>query len=236
MDAKSLSSSAWKAFAAKNKIKDTGLQQALATLEKTGEKDHEALGKACDEVASQAADLKKTKEAAGNPAVSMYLVKTIAAADGRKKQAAAGAAQAAKEDKASAKEEKPGKEEEDEEKGGDYGTQLMKGLKKVKAGNGKPLPVLICDARPLPAIMIAQQITGKHREALSKETGSKHFHKVGSCRYEHGAFVLDTGQSVPGLSKRIQLAVKDATGKKFKFIHGGETDETGEGDETDAGG
>jgi hypothetical protein len=249
MDAKLLTESGWKAVVSKFKIHDNGLQRALASLEKLDEKDFDAQLKALDSVDSLATSLKKSKDIAANAQVVKYLENVIDAADASSKEAKAAAAaaekqaaqakkaeeQKAKEDKA--KGDKDDKDDdEDEEEEGDYAGRLLKSLMKVRSGN-KALDFIVCDARPAPAIMVAKRITPKHKQELTEITGgSKRFLPIGSCHFEGGGYVFSTPNAVPGMARKIQLAIKDHTGKKFKVVYGGESADEDDGGKPAAGG
>src|SRR5258708_4552966 len=116
MDAKLLTESGLKAILSKHKVKDNGLQKALAAYEKLDE----------DE-----------------------------------------------DDKDKDEDDEDGEEEE-----GEYGDRLLTAFKKLKTLNGEPMDFIVCDARPLPAIMVARRVTSKHRKELTELTdGSKKFHR-----------------------------------------------------------
>jgi hypothetical protein len=244
MDPKLLTEGGWKTVASKYKVKDNGLQRALASLDKLDDKDYEARRKAIDSVDSLATALKRNKEIAANAPVVKYLEDVLKAADAAGKQVATEAAAAEKEaaqakkaEEQKAKEEKAkgdkdskddDDEDEQEEEEGDYSARLLKALMKVRSGN-KALDFIICDARPAPALMVAKRITPKMKQELTEITGgSKRFLPVGSCHFEGGGFVFSTPNAVAGLARKIQLAIKDHTGKKFKIVYGGESaDEEG---------
>ena len=238
MDPKLLTESGLKAVLSKNKIKDNGLQKALAAYEKIEDEKYDDRLQQLAQVSKLATAFKKDKEVAANEQVARYLEDLLDAADRQEKQLEKDKATAKK--TAAAKKQKEDKEKEDdeeddkEEQEGEYGDQLLTAFKKVKSMNGSPMSFIFCEARPLPAIMVARRISSKHRKQLTEITGgSKKFLHVGTCHYEDGKYVFTTDQKVPGLVRRLQLSVKNYTGKKFKFLHGDETagDEDGEGEE-----
>jgi hypothetical protein len=233
---KALTESGLKALLTKHKIKDNGLQKALAAYDKLDDNAHDECLKGIAHVSKLAEALRKSKEVKGNDDVADYLDEVIDAAsseekDLEKEKAAAAKADAAAQKKAQKKEEEEeeededdDEEEDDEEEEGDYGERLLTAFKKLKTLNGKPLTFIVCDARPLPAIMVAKRISTKHKDELSEITGgSRKFSKKGSCYFAKDHYVLELPQAMPGLARKVQKAVKNHTGKKFKFSHGGET-------------
>jgi hypothetical protein len=236
MDPKLLTESGLKAVLSKNKIKDNGLQKALAAYEKLGDDEYDDRLQQLAQVSKLATTLKKDKEVAANKQVVRYLEDLLAAADSEEKKLDKEKAAAKK--TAAAKKEKEDKKKEDddeddkEEQEGEYGDQLLTAFRKVKSMNGSPMSFIFCEARPLPAIMLARRISSKHRKQLTEITGgSKKFLHLGTCHYEDGKYVFTTDQKVAGLVRRLQMSVKNYTGKKFKFLHGDETaDDDGEGE------
>src|ERR1043165_9123506 len=73
MDPKLLTEAGWKTTAAKFKIKDNGLQRALADYQKVDDDDHDGQIEAIEEITKLATTLKKTKEVAAASAVAKYL-------------------------------------------------------------------------------------------------------------------------------------------------------------------
>src|SRR6266404_2969102 len=73
MDPRLLTESGWKAMAQKWKVKDNGLQRALATYEKLDEKEHAERLKAIGSVSQFAGALGKKPEVAAIPIVANYL-------------------------------------------------------------------------------------------------------------------------------------------------------------------
>jgi hypothetical protein len=237
MSNKYLTESGLKAILAKHKVKDNGSLKVLAAFEDVDDDDHDELLMQAAQVGKFAAALKRTKEVVANKTVSDFVQEVIDAAiaaekEARKNAEAArnGAAKQQKADKVKEKEDEEDEGENDEEEEGGYGERLMSAFKKLKSMNGKPLAFIVCDARPLPNIMVAKRITPKHKEELTELTGgSRKFLKVGSCHFADDQYFLEMDQTVPGLARKVQKAVKVHTGKKLKFSHGGET----AGDEED---
>ncbi len=223
MDPKLLTESGLKAVLSKHKIKDNGLQRALAAYDKLDDDAHDDCLETIAQIGKLAAALKKVKEVAANDAVVEYLEDLLDAADSEEKEVTKAKAAAEKEaSKKGDQDEDEGEEEEEEE--GEYADRLLSALKKLKSMSGKPMKYLVCDARPFCGLMVARRISPKHKEELTELTGgSKKFLHIGECNFENGAYVFTSEQSVPGLARRLQKAVKNHTGKKFKFAHCGET-------------
>jgi hypothetical protein len=121
MDSKLLTESGWKATALKFKVKDNGLQQALAAYEKLDDDEHADRLKAISAVSLQAGNLKKAKEVAAVPQVAKYLADLLSAAESDRKQIEAAAAKASASKKAEAQEKQDAdKDEDEEEDNGDY--------------------------------------------------------------------------------------------------------------------
>ncbi|MEI9893459.1 MAG: peptidoglycan-binding protein [Chthoniobacter sp.] len=245
MDAKLLTESGLKAILSKHKIKDNGLQRALAAYDKLKDDEHDACLEQLAQITKLATALKKAREVAENKAVVDYLNDVLDAKDDEEKDVEKDKEAAAKTDAANKNaqkkkdENKNDNEEEDEdedeedgpseEEEGDYSSQLVTAFAKTKSLNGSPLSFILCDARPFPAIMVAKRISSKHRKQLTEITGgSKKFLHIGSIHFEDGKFVITTDQQVPGLARRVQASVKNYVGKKYRFAHGGETTDDGE--------
>jgi len=96
MDNKLLTEKAWKDLAQKLKVKDNGLQRALATYEKLDENRFADRMKAIVAVGQLAGNLKKAKEVAAIPEVAKYLTDVAAASETERKQIEAAVAAEAK--------------------------------------------------------------------------------------------------------------------------------------------
>src|SRR6266498_5119174 len=79
MNPKLLTESGWKATAVKFKIKDNGLQRALAAYEKTEDHKHDELIKQIALAKQLAVNLKKAREVAAEEAAAEYLTDLVAA-------------------------------------------------------------------------------------------------------------------------------------------------------------
>src|SRR6266446_7492679 len=148
MDQKLLTESGLKAMLSKHKIKDNGLQKALAAYDKLDDDAHDDCLETIAQIGKLAAALKKAKEVAANKAVAEYLEDVSDAADAEEKEvtkakAAAQKTEAANQKKAEKEKDKDddedGDEEEDEEEEGEYADRLLTAFKKLKSMGGKPM-------------------------------------------------------------------------------------------------
>src|SRR5262249_28650461 len=159
--------------AAKFKVKDNGLQKALATHGKLYEDQHDELLDTLGEVKRLALILKKSKEAAANPALAKYLTELIAETDGELREVNKDKARTGKDAKASdaAKrdqddDEEGGDEDENEEEEGQYAELLTRSLQKLKSNKDLAFQFIVCDAKPQSAVMVAKKITPTIKEML----------------------------------------------------------------------
>jgi len=242
MNPKTLTETGWKAILTKNKIRDNGLQKALAAYQDLDEDDHDERLKGIALVAKLAGQLKRIKEVAENKDVIKYLNELEDAADAAdaeerdvaKEKAATAKTEAANQKKAQAEERQRQKDEaeeededgEDEEICADYAEGLLTALKKLKSMRGKTMEFIVCDARPFCGLMIAKRITAKHKAQLTEVTGgSKRFLQIGTCRADGDTYIFETDQSSTGLTRKLQMSVRNFTGKKLKIIAGDDAPE-----------
>jgi len=232
MDPKLLTESGWKTLASKWKVKENGLQRALAGYEKLDSKEYDERLKTIDLVSKLADALRKTNYVTYVPVVAKYLDQVVDAADSQKseitqakvfaqKQQAAAASAQKKADDAQSKEHK--QEEEQEAK---YEVKLLAAFAKLKSSKGLAYEFILCDARPLCAIMVAKKITPRHKEELTKITdGGKRFLHPGTCQFENGKFAFTVDQPVAGLARKLQASILHFTGKKLAILVGLESAE-----------
>jgi len=242
MDPKILTEAAWKAHVIKFKLKDNGLQKALAAFEKLDDKAHEELAQAAALISKLAASMQKVKEAAANATVLKHLKDVTAAADADRKNAEADAKKQAGADKQKEKDDKDKGDDDKDDKGdkddkddkemGDFKAQLTAALAKLKGSKDLSFEFVVCEAKPVWGVHIARKITPKHKEDVTKATGGKHFLKPGTCHFEQGKLVLALEDKVSGLAQKIQAALKSFTGKKYGVKVG---DESAGGDDDDTG-
>jgi hypothetical protein len=91
-----LDSKAWRTLSTKFKIKDNGLEKALASFEKLGEEAHEESLKAVGVITQLASTLKKAREVVTVPPVVKHLGELISAAEAQKNDIIKRKAEAAK--------------------------------------------------------------------------------------------------------------------------------------------
>jgi peptidoglycan hydrolase-like protein with peptidoglycan-binding domain len=235
MDSKFLTESGWKTVAQKSKLKDKDLQQALFFYETLEEDDHEMLLKSLTKISTLAGSLKRSKELAESKEVTKYLGDVAAAAEAEKNNVAKAKAQSAKMEamtlkkaEAAAKQRGAEEEGEEEEEEGEYADLLLKAFQKLKGAKDVVYEFIVCDAKPHCGVMIAKRITPKHKETLTKVTGSKRFLHTGTCQFQDGRFVFGMEQPVSGLARKLQESIKNYVGKKLPIMVGNESVEEGE--------
>src|SRR3954462_8350035 len=180
MDSKALTESGWKSMAGKYKVKDNGLQRALANYEGTDEEDHSERLKGIAKVNQLAAALQKSKDLAGNDAVTDYLDAVQDAADAEQREIARSKQTATKAEAEAKKQEK----EEDA-----YEAKLMAALQKLKSSSGLSFEFLVCDGPEQCAVIVAPAIGSPHKAQLTRLTGGgKRFFGPGICRFEDGKY------------------------------------------------
>jgi hypothetical protein len=237
-DPKMLSQNVWKTMSAKFKVKEPDLQKALAEYDSLGDDEHDELLACATEIKKLALEFKKSKEVAANSALVKYLAEMVSAAEAEQRDVTKDKAQAEKENATRKKaEEQEGDEDEEQEEEADYKGMLTAALRKLKGAKDVSYQFIVCDAKPHCAVMVAKRISTKHREELTKITGSKRFLHLGECRFDDGHFVFSTEKPVPGLARKLQDSLKHHTGKKHPIMVGTETadsDEEGEAEGADA--
>jgi Rad3-related DNA helicase len=231
MDSKLLSENDWKAIVQKYKVKDNGLQRALANFEKLDEKEHDDCLKAIGLICQLATNLKRVKEVVDNEDLVENLDDLTSAADDEKREILKAKALAEKTAKAAAatatREQAESDKEEKEED--NYVARLTSALQKLKGSRGVSYEFIVCDARPHCAVTVAKQITSSHKAELTKVTdGSKRFLHTGTCSFEDGKFNFVMERPASGLARKLQDSIKNFTGKKFPIVVGPETAEEDE--------
>jgi hypothetical protein len=236
MDPKLLTENGWKAIAVKSKVKDNGLQRALAAYEKLDEDEHEDRIKGISTVSQLAGALKRAREVAAAPEVGDYLDDVVGAAESEKReiikakavaektQALAAKAEFAAGKKAEAEEKKRKQDEEEEEAADDYRTRLMAAFQKLRSARDLSYEFIVCDAKPHCGVMVAKRITSRDKEELTQITGgSRRFLHPGTCQFVDGRFDFRMEQPVTGLARKLQDSIKNFTGKKLPIIVGVES-------------
>src|SRR5947207_2780168 len=118
MDPKLLTEHGWKTTAVRCKIKDNGLQRALASYENLEDHEHEDRLKAVSSLTQLAGSLKKAKEVTASPEVLKYLAELLLALQAEQREITKAQALEARTEATNAKkeaEEKKRKEEEAQE-------------------------------------------------------------------------------------------------------------------------
>jgi len=105
----------------------------------------------------------------------------------------------------------------------EYAQTLAGALQRLKSAKDTSYRFIVCDAKPHIGVMVAKQITAKHKEELTKATGSKRLLASGECRFEDGHFVFTPENPVSGLARKVQAAVQFHTGKKYQIQVGSES-------------
>lgn len=257
MDLKTLIEANWKGIVAKFKLKDNGVQRCLANYAKLKDDQHDEVIDGLNELIKLATTLKKAKEVMAAPPASKYLDEMLKAAQSEKSEVVKAKAAAEKAEIAEAKSEaaqakvealkakaeaeaaqrEVEEDEEDEgEEAGDYVEKLKKALNNLK-GARQPYHFLVCDAKPLCAVLISKQlISAKQRAELTGVTGgSKVFLKPGTCQRDGNTLIFDLPKPPVGLATKIMKSLKSHTGLKFKVMVGNESAEEAEGEPVTAG-
>jgi len=238
---------AWRAVSGKFKIKDNGLEKALAAYEKLADDAHDECLKTIGTISQLANALKRAKDVSSAPEAAKYLAGLATAADKEKNDVAKAKAEADKAqiaadkakvaaekaqlvadkakaaaDKAEADEKKESDEDEPDDKEGGLKALIVSMLQKVKTAQpDSPYHYLMCEAKPFPFVMIAKQINASHRKILEKASGgSKRFLKPGTITFEDGHFCFESDKNIPGAAKRVQGFLKNLTGKKYPVMFG----------------
>jgi hypothetical protein len=252
-----LNPASWKAVAVKFKIKDNGLERALASYDKLADDAHDECLKAIATVTQLANTLKRAKEVVTASEAVKYLNGLTSCADHEKSevtkaQAAAQKAQeaadkakaasdkaqqaadkakaAADKAEADAKKKDEGETEAQVQARGDYKDLLLSLIQKVKTAKDVVYKYIICDTKPHVGVMIARQIGPGHKAMLTKLTGGKKFTKINDVTFENGHLVFAADDPFQGGARRIQESLTFFVGKKIPLIFGGEhaaDDETG---------
>jgi len=236
-DNKELNDAAWKNLAQKNKIKDNGLQKALATYADLEEEDHEQRLKCVASILQLASNLKKAKEVAANSEVVKYLANVISAADSEKavvtKEAAAAAkaeVEAKKKADAAARkdaEDEDEAEDEEDDETADSITKLKNALRTLRTAKA-PYFFLVCDVKPYGMIISKKDIrknSQARKELAALAGGSTRPPKFGDCWFDNGKLVFEMEKPPSGLARILQKWIKENTGLTVKVMVGTESAE-----------
>ncbi len=225
MDTRLLTESGWKTTATKFKIKDNGLQKALAAYEKLDDNAHDECLKGLAMVSQLAGALRKSREVAANPATAKYLADLCSAAEAERsdvmKAKAASVKAAAMSSKQADADAEAQSGRDDKQQAGDYSATLLAALQKLRGAKGASCEFVVCDAKPV-VVTVAHKITAQHKAQLTELTGSKRFLPVGTCSFQDGKFCFTMEQPVAGLARKLQDSIKNFTGKKLPIAAGAE--------------
>lgn len=106
------------------------------------------------------------------------------------------------------------------------GKLVALGLQQLRSNEELRHEFIVCDAKPVPAMIIAKKITPKHKEMLTEATdGVKKFLHIGQCYFKDGHVVFEPETPSSGLVPRIKLALQQHTGKKHAVRVGDESSE-----------
>jgi hypothetical protein len=235
MDQK-LTESGWKKIAADSKVKDNGLQKALAAYENLDEDKYDERLKGIATVCQLSTALKKAKEVAALKDVVKYLAGLTAAADAEKNEIAKAKASAAKtaaiaqkkaEDEAKKAESEDKAKEEEEDETGDSLTKLKNALKSLRTAKA-PYFFLVCDAKPFGLVISKKDIrkSGQAKKELAELAGgATRPPKFGECRFEGSKLIFEMEKPPGGLARILQKWIKENTGLGLKVMVGAESAE-----------
>jgi hypothetical protein len=221
----------WKTNSTRCKIKNLELQGLLADYDDLEDDEHDELLDKIAEIKALALELKRSKEISGNPAAVKYVGEIVTAAEAEHREVTKDkveAEKAAKKSSVAANKADASGNGEDELVGKDspVGKLLLLALQKLKSDEDLEYEFIVCDAKPVPAVMIAKKITAQHKELLTEATGgSKKFLHVGSCWFEEGKVVFEPQTPTSGIVPKLKLALHHHTGKKHGVRVGDESDE-----------
>jgi hypothetical protein len=236
-DNKALNDAAWRNLAQKNKIKDNGLQKALATYADLKEEDYEQRLKCVASISQLATNLKKVKEVAAIDDVVEYLEDVASAAadekaDVTKEATAAAKAETEAKKKADAAAKKEAEEEDDEEneeedETADSITKLKNAIKSLRVAKA-PYFFLVCDVKPYGLVISKKDIrkNSQAKKVLAQLAGgSTRPPKFGECRFDSNKLVFEMEKPPSGLARILQKWIKENTGLGIKVMVGTESAE-----------
>jgi hypothetical protein len=96
------------------------------------------------------------------------------------------------------------------------GKQVTLALHQLKGNEELEYEFIVCEAKPIPGLMIAKKITATHKGMLTDATDSNKFPHTGICYFEEGALLTDA----KGLGKAIQAQCADEPADFTKEING----------------
>lgn len=242
MDPKLLTENGWKSTAQKFKVKDTGLQRALAIYEKLPEDKYAERLKALAAVAQLATAMKRVKEVVPLRDVLKYLTDMFSATQSGQRditQARTAAEKAevlavkteAANQKKAADEAKKIEQEADGEAGeeadetGDSIARLKNAILALKTSKD-PYYFLVCDAKPYGLLISKKDIrkSTQHKKELARLSGgSTRAPRFGTCQHESGTLVFEMDKPQAGLARILQKWIKASTTLGLKVRIGDES-------------
>jgi hypothetical protein len=226
---KLLTDSAWKDVLAKNKsVKDNGLLKTLADIKKLGDDDHDDAQAILDQIQKLTAQLKKSKEIAGVPAVGKFLAELAGAADTAVRDVAKAKAESDKGAKAeaqrraqaeAAKKADEGDGDDDDDDPSGLLTTKLKPLLKLVA-KGEMMHTLMAKSGKKVVVLLSRKpIAPARRKMLADELGggsTKYY--PGHCTLEAGAVTFVLKAEVAGMSKLVKAALLEQTGLRLNKL------------------
>jgi len=105
------------------------------------------------------------------------------------------------------------------------GKLVTHALHQLKGNEELRYEFIVCDAKPVPALMVAKKITSQHKEMLTEATDSKKFLHKGQCYFKDGHVVFEPETPSSGIVAKVKLAIQQHTGKKHSIRVGDEASE-----------
>jgi hypothetical protein len=99
-------------------------------------------------------------------------------------------------------------------------------LHQLKGNEELEYEFIVCDAKPIPGLMIAKKITATHKGMLTDATDSTKFPHTGICYFEDGHIVFEPKTPSSGILPKVKLALNEHTGKKHAVRVDGDSGET----------
>ncbi len=110
-------------------------------------------------------------------------------------------------------------------KDGPIGKLVTLALHQLKSNEDLRYEFVVCDAKPIPALMVAKKITSQHKEMLTEATDSKKFLHKGQCYFKDGHVVFEPETPSSGIVAKVKSAIHQHTGKKHAVRVGDESSE-----------
>ena len=238
---KSLSDSAWKDLASKNKIKDNGLLKELTAYKRLDDDEHDDVLDSLDEIRKLATQLKKAKDVAAADKVADYLDDVLDAAESDRRAVIKAKAEADKKAKAEAEkkakaaadtkrqeqeDEKEAKDEDDDDTDPAESLEKLARLLQNMKTSRSAYHFLVCDAKPYGMVLSKKSIKSspKHKKELAEMAGGNtRPPKFGTCLRDGNKLILEMDKPVPGLARVLQQWLKTNIGIPLKVSLGDET-------------